>query len=394
MTTPVPVIDENGLYVPDFSTFKSYLETQYRGTYGSDIVLTPDTQDGNIVGILALAMSDTAAAIAAAYAARSPIEAKGVGLSSLVKVNGLEREASSYSTVDLTLVGQAQTKIIYGAAKDQNGFVWALPSIVTIPDSGQITVTATCQIIGAIQAATGTVTIIATTTAGWQTVINNSDATVGATVETDAQLRLRQADASGLPSQTALDGLVAGVANVAGVTRYKVYVNDQGYMDANGIPGHSTAVVVDGGTLSDIANVLLLKKGQGLGFYGDTTQTITDTHGIPNKVAFSRSRSVAIGWEVGIKPLSGFTYATQDDIKAAVLAYTNTFGIAQQVMTGRAYSVVNPISDAFELVSIRATRNGGEPKPGTIDIAYNERAVCNSTADITVIVLRNEVPGL
>jgi uncharacterized phage protein gp47/JayE len=80
---------------------------------------------------------------------------------------------------------------------DQNDNAWILHPSVTIPLAGQITVTATCQTLGAISAPAGTITSIQTIVPSWQTVTNPTAATPGAPVESDAKLRTRQTISTG-----------------------------------------------------------------------------------------------------------------------------------------------------------------------------------------------------
>src|SRR5690606_25087178 len=105
-----------------------------------------------------------------------------------------------------------------GIVEDIEGQQWNLPASVLIPLSGSITVTATCQEQGAIEAPAGTVTKIKTPTFGWQSVSNPSAAVPGQPVETDAALRVRQALSVAVPSQTIFEGIVGSVANLPGVT--------------------------------------------------------------------------------------------------------------------------------------------------------------------------------
>ncbi|WP_414756786.1 hypothetical protein, partial [Anabaena sp. CCY 9910] len=68
-----------------------------------------------------------------------------------VKINGIARAAASFSSCDVDIVGQAGAIITDGVVQDaqlQNR--WNLPASVTIPLSGQITVTARCATIGSI----------------------------------------------------------------------------------------------------------------------------------------------------------------------------------------------------------------------------------------------------
>src|SRR5271165_3585040 len=103
--TDLVYIDSTGHHFADYPSFQTWLTGQYQSIYGADVILTPDSQDGQFLAILARAFYDTAALGASVYNSFSPVTAQGVGLSRLVKINGLTRLSPSFSTVVLTLVG-------------------------------------------------------------------------------------------------------------------------------------------------------------------------------------------------------------------------------------------------------------------------------------------------
>ena len=239
-------IDENGLHLPDYPTVLEDVKARFRGIYGDDLYLEPDSQDGQLCAVFALALHDAYTLAGSVYNAYSPATAQGTGLSRMVKINGLRRKPSGRSTVDLRLVGQAGTVIRGGMAGDAAGKRWLLPDEVAIPQSGEITVTATAEESGDIRAAAGDIVKILTPARGWQSVGNPAAALPGAAVETDAELRRRQAISTALPSLTVFEGTLGAVASIPGVTRSRGYENDGGVPDADGIPGHSICMVVEG----------------------------------------------------------------------------------------------------------------------------------------------------
>src|SRR5271170_2946754 len=88
-------VDATGVHAPAFVDIQNYLIASYQAIYGADIVVDNSTQDGQLIGILALAIADTNAACIAVYNSFSPSTAQGVGLSSMVKINGMQRELPS-----------------------------------------------------------------------------------------------------------------------------------------------------------------------------------------------------------------------------------------------------------------------------------------------------------
>ena len=340
-TTPVCVIDENGISVPAYTDVLTYLKGAYQGIYGSDVYLEPDSLDGQFVALLALAITDANNMAASVYNAFSPSTAQGVGLSSVVKINGIARNIASNSTVDVALIGVAGTTVTNGIVSDDAGNNWNLPASVVIPPSGTITVTAVCQTIGAVTAAIGAVSTIATPTRGWQSVSNAAIANPGNPVETDANLRNRQATSTALPSLTILGGIVGAVAAITGVTRYRAYENDTDVTDSNGIPSHSIALIVEGGDAQTIGQTIADKKTPGSGTFGTTTVTVVDAIGVSHAVKFSRPVSVGIKAGITVKAFAGYTVAIENALKQAVADYINALAIGASVYYTRLYVPAN-----------------------------------------------------
>ncbi|MDN7413489.1 baseplate J/gp47 family protein [Burkholderia vietnamiensis] len=390
LTTIAPTIDASGITAPTYADVLAYLQDQYRSIYGADTYLEPDSQDGQMLGVFAKAISDVNSVAIAIYRSFSPATAQEDALSSNVKINGIARKVASYSSADLVLVGQAGKTITNGAAKDSNSVQWLLPATVTIPPSGTITVTATCATIGNVSARAGTINQIATPALGWQSVTNPADAAEGAPVEKDAVLRQRQTVSTALPSLTVLDGIIGAVANVPGVTRYVAYENDTDATDANGIPSHSISLVVEGGDATAIANAIAAKKTPGSGTYGTTAIIASDIYGRPITIRFFRPVDAPIAATVTIKALTGYTSQTGQQIQQAVSDYINGVqiggGLSGSVEWGDALTAANSVGGGitFKLSGLTLT---GPRGAGTPDVAllFNEAASC-TPANVTLVV--------
>ncbi|ERT11048.1 baseplate J/gp47 family protein, partial [Photorhabdus temperata] len=230
--------------------------------------------------IYALAIHDANNAVIAAYNSFSPATATGAALSNNVKINGIARHTSTYSTVDVKLIGAVGTTVKNGIVRDKQGYAWTLPDTVSIGLHGYVIATATCQTKGKITALPGDVTIIGTPTQGWQSVTNLAAAATGQPIELDAALRERQRKSVALPSRTVLDGIQGAISLIPGVVRRRGFENDTNVTDNNGIPPHSIAMIVDGGDAKLIAKTIETKKGPGAGTFGDTEIKIADSYSI------------------------------------------------------------------------------------------------------------------
>ncbi|UAN43204.1 MULTISPECIES: baseplate J/gp47 family protein [unclassified Enterobacter] len=367
---------------PDYQTILDTLTSYFQQIYGSDAYLEPDSKDGQMVALVALAIHDANNTAISVYNCFSPATGYGAALTSNVKINGIARRGATNSTVDLLLTGTAGTSITNGTVKDTNNVIWRLPASVTIGVGGSATVTATCSNSGAVAALAGAITTINTPTRGWASVTNPAAATVGAPAETDAELRIRQGQSVALPSLTPFEGVDGAIANVAGVTRHKLYENDTGVTDSNGLPPHSISAIVDGGDVTDIAQTIRGNKGQGTATYGTTSVTVPDTYGNPHVISFSRSTDVPIYGHITLKAFTGYTSQIGVQIQQAVADYINGLTIGDDVLLSRIYSPANlgVVSGGnaryYDIQELLIGKSAGSVAAANIIIAYNESASC------------------
>ena len=341
-------ITPTGIIAPSYDDILAQLKFAYKTIYGQDAYLEPDSQDGQLLAIFAQAINACNQMAISVYNAYSPASAQGGGLSSVVKINGLKRLSASDSTVDVVIGGVVGTIINGGVVGDDLGLGtrWALPDVVTIPIEGEITVTATSLVEGVVNAPAHSIIKILTPTRNWQTVDNISAASPGQPVEPDATLRQRQSVSTALPAQTVFDAIIAAVANIPGVSRYKGYENDSGTTDDNGIPGHSISLVVEGGDVQAIGEAIANKKTPGTGTYGTTDVLTIDPKGIPNTIHFFQLEEVVLSITIRIKPMVGYVSTTGDAIIASVVQFVNGLDIGEYSYLSRLYGPANLSGDA------------------------------------------------
>lgn len=323
--TPVCTIDVNGINIPTFAQCLNYIVSGYQSIYGSDLELDSSTQDGQITGLLATALNDTNASCVNAYNSFIPNFSQGVGLSSLVKLNGLTRDVPSYSTVAVVSIGQAGTIVTGGTGTDPNGNTWSVPTH-TIPLSGQINLTATCQTLGAIALASGVAFTLTTYIFGWQSLTTTAAAVPGQPIELDAQLRQRQSQSTMAPSKTILDGIVGDVLALPGVLTVAPYENDTDLPDVNGQPGRTIALVINGGANQDIANAIGASKSPGSNTYGTTSANYVDAYGINHIISWFRPNFRPVFFQIRLKALTGYTADIGTDIANSLAAWVGSHG--------------------------------------------------------------------
>lgn len=390
LSTLGPTIDATGISAPPYADILSSLQASAALIYGSDVYLGVDTQDGQMLAIYAKGISDCNDAIIATYNAFRPASAQGAGLSSLVKLNGIARNIPSNSQVDVLLGGSPGTAIINGVVADVNGQLWDLPTPITIPPAASLIVTATAVNPGALAANPGTVSTINTPTFGWQTVTNPAAASLGAPVESDAALRVRQGQSVALPALTVLAATTAAIEALVGVTEVKPYENDTGTVDVNGLPAHSISMVVQGGDATQIATAIMVKKTPGCSTYGNITVPVVDSVGFTHNISFFVPINVPISVQLNITAFQGYTAATGDAIKAAIVDYiNNTLTIGADVEYAAIYLPAQLFggagSEQYKITFLGIARIPNSPSNVDIVIAFNEQATCQAS-DITLNV--------
>ncbi|ALF02500.1 hypothetical protein SEN34_25 [Salmonella phage SEN34] len=375
-------VTAEGISAPDYQTILDTLTSYFQQIYGSDAYLEPDSKDGQMVALVALAIHDANNTAISVYNCFSPATGYGAALTSNVKINGIARKGATNSTVDLLLTGTAGTTITNGTVKDTNNVIWRLPASVVIGVDGTVTVTAICSNSGAVAALAGTITTINTPTRGWTSVTNPAAAAVGAPAETDAELRIRQGQSVAIPSITPFEGVDGAIANIAGVTRHKLYENDTGKTDGNGLPPHSISAIVDGGDVTEIARAIRGNKGQGVRTWGKTSVTVPDKYGNPHIISFSRPTDVPVCGKITLTVFAGYTSQIGVQIQQAVADYINRLMIGDQVLLSRIYSPANlgVVSGGnaryYDIQELLIGKSPEAVAAANINIAYDESASC------------------
>lgn len=386
MSTPAyfaPYIDAAGLHLPSYEAINAYELQQFLSVYGQVVNTGNDSADVEWISIFSLMINDAFETAQLVYNARSPLTAVGSDLDAICKVNGIYRKNATASTVPLTISGVAGTVIENGVAQDTSAFLWNLPPSVTIPNTGSITVTATCSTLGAITAQAGTIIIISNPTRGWNSVNNAVAATIGQPIETDSQLRARQAISVGISSKTLVTSTIAAIAALPNVTRYNPGVatpggpgtsveNPTGATDSWGNPAHSISMVVEGGTDLDVATAIYNNKTPGGLTNGTTTVAVVDPITFATMdISFFRPTYIPIYVNITIHGLTGFSSAITAAVQTAIVNYLNSLQIGEELtisaLYGAALSVMPNLSQPqFSITALTAGK-----------------AVANTTAAVT-----------
>lgn len=369
--------------------------------------LDPSTPDGLKLAHDAEVFSALDETLQQAYNSKDPNKASGVDLDVIASLTGTSRSKGTASTVTgfvLSGVASPLTTVPAGTIFESvtTGSRWTLDQQWTLDSSGQAVVDITCTEIGPIEADAGTITRIITTVPGLTSCNNPSPATPGTGIESDSSLRVKRATAVGRPGNNQIDSMLGELYAVDGTRRVKVYENDTNTTDSNGLPPHSIAPIIDGGTDADVAMAIYTKKNPGVALYQAGTPVSVDVTSpiYPDNVKtikFSRPKYVDMVIAVTIKNDGSLPSNTQDLIRDAFIEFAagglipaefgfkvDGFDIGETVPYSTLYTPINKVIGQYGNSYVQTlTVNGGTTN---VAIAFDELSRWTSS-NITVTLV-------
>lgn len=283
------LLDATGLTTATRSELISNFTSAMQAIYGNDINLASDTPDGQLMNLFVQMILDVQDLLMQIYNTFDPDNAIGKILDQRVAINGIQRQAGTYTITPITVVttqsvnlyGLDQTEQQVYTVSDNAGNLWQLQSTVLGTGVGTFSYNFQAAVPGAQLTIPNTITVQVTIVLGVASVNNPTTyTTLGINEENDAALKIRRQRSVSLASQGYLAGLLAALENINGVTSAFVYENLTNSTDSDGVPGHSIWVIVAGsGAAEEIAQAIYTKRNAGCGMYGDQSYDITQVDG-------------------------------------------------------------------------------------------------------------------
>jgi len=285
------LIDANGLQTATRDELVAYFTTKYQEIYGADINLSSDSPDGQMRNIFIQSILDLEDLLVQIYNMFDPDNAVGVILDQRVAINGIQRQAGTFTVTAITLVntqsvnlyGKDQTEQPVYTISDNAGNLWELQETELGLAAGTHVLNFQAAVPGAQLTVPNTINVQVTIVLGVASVNNPTTyTTLGVNEESDAVLKVRRQKSVSLSSQGYLAGLLAELENIEGVSSAYVYENTTSIIDGDGVPGHTIWVIVAGsGAAADIAQAIYSKRNAGCGMFGSLSYVINQVNGIP-----------------------------------------------------------------------------------------------------------------
>lgn len=279
-------LDGNGLQVSTLEELTDKLVNDFQTIYGSDINLDQSTPDGQLLNIFAQAGVDIRELLTQIYNSFDPDNCSGDVLDARCAINNIFRKGATYTivpidiTVDRTVTLQGldnnfnDVNATAYTVQDNVGNEFLLVSTQQL-NTGTHRVLFRAKELGAVQTSLNTITVPVTIVLGVTSVNNPVVPTqIGEDEENDYDLKIRRRQSVSIGSSGYLNGLLATVLELDGVTDAALYENYTGSVDVNGTPAHCMWLVVEGGSSADIADAIYRKKSYGCDMRGDISYTI------------------------------------------------------------------------------------------------------------------------
>ncbi len=403
------VLDAFGL---QFYTRAEWIAIQtawYQEIYGADVNLASDTPDGQMMNIQIQAFLDVQDLLAAVYNSFDPDQAVGVTLDQRVTINGIQRQAGTYTVTAITVVTNRSLNIpgldlatdetdAYTVA-DNQGTLWRLMTSQVGLAAGTHVLNFRAALPGATLTVPNTINVPVTIILGVVSVNNPTTyTTLGVNEETDTVLRVRRQKSVSLPSQGYLEGLIAALENIDGVTSAYVYENNTNVTDSDGTPGHTIWVIVAGAPDSaEVAQAIYRKRNAGAGMRGETEYTVVQVDSTLFTVYWDTvvTRNVFIAFTV--TPLDGETPVNVQAIRDGLVVLlhptvnqsVNINGLATLVQDIDPNALVT--NAGFTTGVLQTAALSGVAASGTFKINYNGNASAAINWNDSVATIQSKV---
>lgn len=336
-------IGVNGLTTQTQAELITQLSDAFRLIFGNDINLSSDTPDGQLMLTFIQEVLDLLDFVRQVNAQFDPDQAIGAILDQRVGINGIQRQSGTHTvtnvtittTQSLTLNGAEQNVFEVFTVADNAGNKFELIESVNLPSPGENVLAFEAVVPGVVLTNPNTITVPVTIVLGVSDINNPTTATtIGLSEESDVELKIRRQKSTSLSSQGYLDGLLAALENISGVTSAFVYENVTGSTDADGIPSHSIWVIVSGtGAPAAIANAIYTKRNAGCGMKGDQDFGITQVDGSIFLVHWDDVEAEDLFIKFTATSLDGVNAPNIDAIKEGLASLSTSFnpGVSAQV---------------------------------------------------------------
>lgn len=370
-----------GVIVPDTSTLREQVESEWKSTFGADLPVTPETPQGVIITAEVEARDGMVRNNAEVANQINPDISGGIWLDALWSLTRGSRRAATRSRLSgVVFRGVPGTIIPAGSFASVQGTGSRFRTIanIIIDASGGAASSMEAVDPGPIAAPVNGLTEVASSVLGWETVSNPSPAVLGTNRESDISSRRRRRQTLGLQSVGMPESIISRLYDVDGVRSlsFRENIKDTSIViDGITLLPHSIYACVEGGSDLDVATALFQSKAVGPNYNGAITVPVTEpSSGQVYEVKFSRAVQRVFRARITVKKS---TLDVQTIIPNAIELYVNG------ELEGDSGLTVNQDLSSFELAG---AVNQVEPRIFVLRAETSEDGITWSSNDVPILL--------
>ena len=263
---------QDGLVLLTYNEIVEKLTQAFEDLLGSDIDLSSNTPDGQLLRIFAEMIADTHDTMRELDNSFNPDVCRGAAQDYRYRLNNIERKAGSYTSIPITFTVKNKEQTLsgldgqepdvgtaWGVTDDSNNYL--LNSTETF-QTGTYTRQFTCTKMDDVNPPIGSITkqITSVNNVNITDITNQAATVIGSSVGTDEQFAARREQSFVNSGLNCCDSITSELLKLSTIVNAKAYEHDyENYpdsTDADGIPINTIWVVVDGGSATEIAKVI------------------------------------------------------------------------------------------------------------------------------------------
>lgn len=405
-----------GFTAKPLATIKEEIETALKQIFGESIDLAPQSNFGQLVGVLSERYAELWDVAEMVYAAFTPDGATGSALDALCGITGTVRIPAASSVVTATLTGTTGTVVaegkevsvdtvgtkfstiaeatiaaatawvnttgyVVGNRRKNGGNIYICITSGTSAGSGGPTTTsaditdgtahwqylglgtgyvdvvAESNDTGPKVALSGTLTVIDTGVSGWSNVMNILDATLGRNEESDADLRTRREEELRAVGKASVESIREALLAVAGVESCTVFENTTDTTDGDSLPPHSIeCLVLFDDTVTDeqdIFDTIWDNKAAGIATYGGESGTVTDASEIDHTINYSKPTEKTVYVEIDLIVSTAYSVDGDTLVKEAIAAFGAAVINGQDIVSSRIAAQAFGVAGVLDVTGCR-----------------------------------------
>ena len=341
------ILDYNGIQTKDYNVLLNDIQTLIQDIYspsGEAINFNPASPDGQITNVLAEIGTVLREILTETYNSLSPSNCSGAVQDIRYQINYLWRKGGTFTiqnidiTCDRTLTLQGldanynDVNASSYTVSDDAGNLWFLIDTTTIY-AGTTSLPFRAKELGQVIPQVGTITNQNTIIGGITNVINSVGYTsLGEEQETDEEFRVRRERSTTIASQNNGDAILGELLQLDGVTDVNMWINNTNSTDATGTPAHTVWTIVNGGSNTDIANVIYANIG-GAETKGSVEINVNTVSHQGITIRFDRPTIVPVYVKFNIKVTGNRDNINVDGVKNS-LVELSSYTIGQDISSG------------------------------------------------------------